>query len=483
MRFFTGTLDGKGFAISNLKINDPGTDIVGFFRVIQGGTVKNLRFLNASIKHASRNTGIVAGSLSGFGGASSSLLAVSATGKVESFDGGNGGLVGSCDGAITNSSFHGTVSALNAEVGGLAGITLSACVISGSWSSGSVTGGGYFAYLGGLVGQISNGLVQSSYSRSAVTATGTSSSDIMYVGGLAGQVLIGSVVGSFALGPVTATSEANSTYVGGFVGYNSKTISQCFAAGPVKGSVLGATGGLAGGGSGAISDCYATGTVAGTSGPTAGLVGSLGTNGTINRSFAAGRVAVVNGARGELVASIFNSGPVTNSYWDKSTSGQGSSAGGTGLTTAQLKAALPAGFITSRWGITRTVSYPFLINPAAFRSTLATTVNANRIFTFLPIGQLDTTEYVHAAPHANRASEAAVYTMLARAIGVTKNVAALRTIKIDTTYWHDSTQDDDLQWGDHEHTPGAARRLPLPLRRRSARRISLVALKAEQASC
>ena len=303
-----------------------------------------------------------------------------------------------------------------------------------------MTGGGYFAYLGGLVGQISNGLVQSSYSRSAVTATGTSSSDIMYVGGLAGQVLIGSVVGSFALGPVTATSEANSTYVGGFVGYNSKTISQCFAAGPVKGSVLGATGGLAGGGTGAISDCYATGTVAGTSGPTAGLVGSLGTNGTINRSFAAGRVAVVNGARGGLVASIFNSGPVTNSYWDKSTSGQGSSAGGTGLTTAQLKAALPADFITSRWGITRTVSYPFLINPAAFRSTLATTVNANRIFTFLPIGQLDTTEYMHAAPHASRASEAAVYTMLARAIGVTKNVAALSNIKIDTTYWHDGTK-------------------------------------------
>ena len=30
--------------------------------------------------------------------------------------------------------------------------------------------------------------------------------------------------------------------------------------------------------------------------------------------------------------------------------------------------------------------------------------------------------------------------MLARAIGITKNVAALKAIKIDTTYWHDSTQ-------------------------------------------
>jgi len=131
---------------------------------------------------------------------------------------------------------------------------------------------------------------------------------------------------------------------------------------------------------------------------------------------------------------------VIDSYWDKSTTGQGSSAAGTGLTTGQLKAALPAGFITKRWWITETVSYPFLRNPNIFRSTLATTVNDNRLFAFLPIGQLDLTEYARAAPHANKASEAAVYTMLARAIGITKNVAALKTIKIDTTYWHDNTQ-------------------------------------------
>ena len=66
-----------------------------------------------------------------------------------------------------------------------------------------MTGGGFFAYLGGLVGQVSNGLVQSSYSRSAVTATGTNDSDIMYAGGLAGA-------GGFAGGDAGYGSDARS---------------------------------------------------------------------------------------------------------------------------------------------------------------------------------------------------------------------------------------------------------------------------------
>jgi hypothetical protein len=55
-----------------------------------------------------------------------------------------------------------------------------------------------------------------------------------------------------------------------------------------------------------------------------------------------------------------NAGSVTSSYWDTQTSGQLNSAGGAGLTTAQLKAALPLGFTPAVWGIIPKVTYPYL---------------------------------------------------------------------------------------------------------------------------
>ena len=58
-----------------------------------------------------------------------------------------------------------------------------------------------------------------------------------------------------------------------------------------------------------------------------------------------------------------NYGTVTASYWDTQTSGQTTSAGGTGLTTAQLKSSLPAGFSSSVWGSNRRINhgYPYLL--------------------------------------------------------------------------------------------------------------------------
>lgn len=165
-----------------------------------------------------------------------------------------------------------------------------------------------------------------------------------------------------------------------------------------------------------------------------------GPRSAILRSFAAGRITSPHGPTGGVVAKLDPPATVTQTYWDKATTGQSTSLAGTRLSTTQLKAALPAGLATARWGITENVSYPFLLNPTIFRSTLATTVKADRIFTFLPIRQFDRAEYSKPAPHANRASEAAVYTMLARAIGITKNLPRMTAIRIDTTYWHDSTQ-------------------------------------------
>jgi subtilisin family serine protease len=52
-------------------------------------------------------------------------------------------------------------------------------------------------------------------------------------------------------------------------------------------------------------------------------------------------------------------GTVTHSYWDKGTTGQTTSAGGTGFNTADLSKGLPAGFDPNIWGSGNGI-YPFL---------------------------------------------------------------------------------------------------------------------------
>src|SRR6185437_16807894 len=107
------------------------------------------------------------------------------------------------------------------------------------------------------------------------------------------------------------------------------------------------------------------------------------------------------------------------------------SVAGTGLTTSQLRSALPAGF-GNAWWFTESYSYPFLNDPAFdFASPLATLVRSNRIFAFLPISQLDRAQYIDQGAHtgADQASLATVYTMMARAIGSTDNVSQLQDVK------------------------------------------------------
>ena len=83
-----------------------------------------------------------------------------------------------------------------------------------------------------------------------------------------------------------------------------------------------------------------------------GLVG-LNASGTIATSFSTGRVHDTFSSGG-LVGSNF--GTVTNSFWDTETSGQTTSAGGTGRTTAQLQAALASGWGANGWAIVNGVT-------------------------------------------------------------------------------------------------------------------------------
>jgi len=198
------------------------------------------------------------------------------------------------------------------SVGGLVGQNRGG-IVSDSYSSGSLTG----RYnVGGLVG--SNwGTVSNSYSIGSVTGEDD-------VGGLLGENY-GTVSDSYSTGNVTGD-----VAVGGLVGGNWGTVSNCYSSGNVTGDVW--VGGLMGFSEWVtVSNCYAMGNVNGDSG-VGGLVG--GNDGTVKNSYSTGNV---NGNEdvGGLVG--WNDATVSNSFWDTETSGQATSDGGTGKTTAQMK--------------------------------------------------------------------------------------------------------------------------------------------------
>jgi hypothetical protein len=145
------------------------------------------------------------------------------------------------------------------------------------------------SWVGGLVGW-NGGTVSNSYSIGSVNG-------LSCVGGLVG-INFGIVSNSYSMGSVTGNAHA-----GGLVGLNEGTVSSSYSTGSVTGGEY--VGGLVGGNDGMVSNSYSIGSVAGDA-DVGGLVG-------------------------------LNEGSVSNSFWDTQTSGQATSVGGTGKTTAEMK--------------------------------------------------------------------------------------------------------------------------------------------------
>jgi hypothetical protein len=154
--------------------------------------------------------------------------------------------------------------------------------------------------------------------------------------------------------------------VGGLLGGNGGTVINSYSTGAVAGTQD--VGGLVGQVREAVSDCYSTASVTG-SDSVGGLVGSLSSGGVSN-SYSSGAVSGTYYVGG-LVGWNWES-PVTNSFWDYQTSGQGTSDGGTGKTTAQMKST--ATFSGAGWNIigvasssTRNTSYIWnIVNSATY---------------------------------------------------------------------------------------------------------------------
>ncbi|MCA3141389.1 MAG: hypothetical protein ING80_04160, partial [Rhodocyclaceae bacterium] len=373
---FTGKFDGLGHTITGLTINRPSTNFVGLFgSTSTGSSIANVGLEGGSVT-GGYSTGGLVGSHRGTVTNSYSTRSVTGTGWYI------GGLVGGNGGTVTHSYATGSVMG-NTEVGGLVGTNFSG-TITNSYATGSVTSTS--GYAGGLVGyNRSPGTVTDSYATGNVTspfgsgglvganqstvtksyATG-SVSGADFTGGLVG-INDGTVTESYAVGSVSGTSST-----GGLAGYNPGTVTDSYAAGGVTGANY--TGGLAGYNLGTVTNSYAIGSVSGTS-STGGLIGS--SSGWIDNSYATGSVTGT-AETGGLVG--FNDGAIlTNSFWNTQTSGQSSSAGGTGLSTAQMRD--PASFtgwdLSGVWSL-QNAARPFL---RSFQQPLTATVG-NASFTY-----------------------------------------------------------------------------------------------------
>lgn len=224
-----------------------------------------------------------------------------------------GGLVGLNKDTITKSHSVGAVTGNN-NSGGLAGNNSGN--ISNSYSDSKVSGVGNSS--GGLVG-LNDGIISNTHASGAITGLNS-------VGGLVGYNT-GSISTSYSTGALTG-----SYYVGGLVGFNIGDVSKAYTsgAGAVSGNYY--VGGLVGFAGGTISNSYATKIVAGNY-YVGGLVGK-NIYGAISNTYATGLVTG-NGLIGGLAGENF--GSFTNSFWDVNTTGQATSAGGAGLTTAQMQ--------------------------------------------------------------------------------------------------------------------------------------------------
>jgi len=204
------------------------------------------------------------------------------------------GLFGYVGGEIRNLKLvRPVVAAKGSDVGALAGYLDSGTIADCSVKSADVSGDDH---IGGLVGTSTGRIINCS-------STGSVYGD-EYVGGLVGIVDDSTVNTSFSRADVSGNRN-----VGGFVG---KTGDE----------------------SAIVSNCYATGSVSGNT-YVGGLVGQV-EQGRAYKSYSTGSVT---GSQyvGGLTGHIRVLGNVTHCFWDTQSSGQPTSAGGTGKTTAQMQ--------------------------------------------------------------------------------------------------------------------------------------------------
>lgn len=286
---FSGVFDGNGHAIRNLRMS--GGSLLGLVgRLNEGGTIANLAMTNINIAGVGERIGGLVGYNVG-----GTVSHCQSTGRI------SGGWI---IGGLAGYNDYGNIFDCN-----------SACRVTGYSSIGGLLGGNH--------GNVAN----------CQTFEGTSADGADVVGGLVGGNY-NRVSNCYSLGEVTAEARGDA---GGLVGYNIGIVSACHSAATIRGGHT--AGGLVGYNqhyNASVTNCYSTGAVLPTNGWFVGGLIGRNQDGSVSDCYSTGLVIATNaGHVGGLVASS-SADSIARCFWDVETSGQTTSDGGTGLTTAQM---------------------------------------------------------------------------------------------------------------------------------------------------
>lgn len=264
---FTGTLDGKGFTISNMNVTSPDLKYTGLFGYLEG-MVCNLKLDNVYVS-GGRFAGGVAGTV-GVGGVVTDCEVLSGTVTVSGspMRMAAGGITGVCEGTVTRCS-NGASVVLNGagDTGGIIGRVNEDLAIDGCVNSGVIqTSTTYYSYetlvSGGIIGYVKNSEVIVTNCENSGSVSSGDSADYVYSGGIIGYGSGSrtSVKGCNNSGSITAVSSTYTsyyyTYSGGIIGRGATEISDCTNSGTIKAYAYRAySGGMVGYECGAVTNC------------------------------------------------------------------------------------------------------------------------------------------------------------------------------------------------------------------------------------
>lgn len=213
MQCFKGTLDGNGYAISNLK--------VALFNVLDGAKVQNVCVKNAAIEATLSESGKSVGVLANRAiGATLEACELQATLFVTSKNGVGyvGGAIGVSEySTLKEVSFAGSVTTNYCTTGGLIGKAYNAAqaseITACSIKATIELVGGETTYCGGLIGQFTDNYLTVKESETEVNIR----TNAAYCGGFVGYMGTGKIQDCLASGTIENTN-VSIAHVGGFIG-------------------------------------------------------------------------------------------------------------------------------------------------------------------------------------------------------------------------------------------------------------------------
>ena len=314
---FSGTLDGNGYTIKNLKINATTSyqGLIGYADA--NSTIKNLNINNVNIQNTGRITGGLVGQNYGAIGNCSVSGVMKSSGEHSI-----GGLVAINYGDVTNCSTNMDIEGANGcvQIGGL--IALNHGDVSNCYTKGEIKSDGN--HIGGLIGYNQKGNVLNSYATCDVTGGGR-------VGGFVGFANVNSnIENCYATGDVCGIG-TEADMIGGFIGWKRGVVNSCYSTGEVSGRNY--VGGFIGlNDTGAVKSSYSTGNVSGRGHSVGGFVGRHRTS--IEDSYSTGNATGATNQTGGFIGASEGATTLSNYSFVGAGTGVGGNTGSiTGVET------------------------------------------------------------------------------------------------------------------------------------------------------